>query len=68
MSYIIDNIYYYLGYENEITPDPKIIKQRHLLMKQIKLSNFKLKKIELKRENKDNIIPRFNFKRKIRKK
>ena len=40
-------IYYLLGYdEEEITPDPKIVKQRHLLLKQIKASKLRLKSVQ----------------------
>ena len=46
---MLDYVYYLLGYEgpfgqyDEITPDPKVVKQRHLVMKQIKLSKLKLR-------------------------
>ena len=46
---MIDYIYYLLGYPtDEITPDPKVVKQRHLLMKQIRLSKIKLKPTKTK--------------------
>ena len=48
MSFYFD-IYYWLGYgETEIIPDPKVVKQRHLLMKQIRLSKIKLKPTKTK--------------------
>jgi len=42
------DIYYWLGSGQEerftnVTPDPKVVKQRHLVMKQIKLSKLKLR-------------------------
>lgn len=41
---MLKTIYYYLGYdEEEVKPDEKTVKQRHLLMKQIKDSKLKLK-------------------------
>ncbi len=46
---MLHSIYHYLGYEDkcedEITPDDKIVRQRHLLMKQIRNSKLKLKSI-----------------------
>jgi hypothetical protein len=40
-----DNVWYYFGYEteNEVKPSPETVKQRHLVMKQIKLSKMRLK-------------------------
>ena len=45
---MLDYVYYLLGYEEEITPDPKIIKQRHLVMTQISLSKMKLRPAQTK--------------------
>ena len=42
------SIYHYLGYVDtceDISPDDKVIRQRHLVMKQIKDSKLKLKPI-----------------------
>jgi hypothetical protein len=41
---MLDYLYYLLGYsDEEITPDPKVIKHRHLLLKQIRLSQIRLR-------------------------
>ena len=39
MSWILNNFYYYLGYENEIKPTPETLKQRNLVLKQVLLSS-----------------------------
>jgi hypothetical protein len=60
-----DNVWYYLGYdtENNIEPSQETIKQRHLVMKQIKLSKMRLKciskppvkKVRFKHKNKRHL-------------
>ena len=41
-SYIGENLYYYLGYEEDIEPDPKVLRIRDEMLKQIRLSKIKL--------------------------
>ena len=49
----MDTLFYYLGInEVEILPDPKQLRLRHLLMKQIKNTNIKLFKQKKKKKNK----------------
>ena len=48
----IDTLYYYMGFDISIEPKPETVKQRHLVMKQIKLSKVKLKSVYKKKINK----------------
>jgi hypothetical protein len=45
LSYLTDSVYYYLGYEEEIKPDPKTLRVRNEMLKQIRLSKLELKPI-----------------------
>ena len=45
-SYLVDSFWYYLGYEEEVEPHPTTLKVRPEMLKQIKNSKLKLKKIE----------------------
>lgn len=50
LSYFTKSIYYYLGYEDEIKPDPKTLLIRNEMLKQIRLSKLKLKPIYKKQQ------------------
>ena len=45
LSYLTNSIYYYMGYEEEIIPDPKTLKVRNEMLKQIRLSKLELKPV-----------------------
>ena len=75
MSWILNNFYYYLGYENEIKPTPETLKQRNLVLKQVLLSSKgmreKQNKINIIIENKEQqtlLIDTTNYKKKKLKK
>ena len=63
MSYL----WYLLGYEELPEPNEKTIKQRHLVMKQIRNSKLKLKPVEkkqtLKSDTKEQLWKRVSAKR-----
>lgn len=43
---MMESLWYYMGYEDDdITPSPNQVKLRHLLMRQIKLSNIRLRSV-----------------------